>query len=427
MINIVDLWHWSTQRAAERAGVTETCSCRSKVASYPTARHGRGRQWRVSGTVDGRPVPTRAFTRKADAEAWERKLIRGEVSTDRNMGMDLLKNYAESFIARHYPNPRSRTRMSGNLTRHVLPYFGENARLKDIDYLKIENWKAWLRDAPTARTGKPLAPSSQRHAFDLLSVIFADAVAAGKLDANPMADTKRPAVPARPELTVWEESTVLKLLAAIPDRHHGIALVAATSGLRKGEVFGLAVQDIGDDRITVCHQLQWENGRPVLVKPKWQSVRSTGLHPDTALALRTHIERYPTGIEMECRCGDPRHLGKIWTLIFADENGKPLYGKTWDQKVWHPVLRAVGLDPSAPDATGLHQLRHHAASLWIDAGLPELLVGRWLGHRDPKSTRIYSHLFEKAYEKAQDKLRSLYDGRRLLRVVNDPQPDHGAA
>ena len=422
---ITDLWHYATPRAAQRAGVDTPCSCR--VDSYPAARHGRGKQYRLSWTVDGKPGGTKAFARKAKAEDHARKLIRGEVCASRTMGMDLLKDYAEAFLVRQYPNTRSRDRMRTNLTTHILPFFGEDIRLKEVTYLDIEDWKAHLRDTPSAKTGRPLAPKSVQHTYDLLNKVLKDAVKANKLDRNPAERTERPGVPAGAEIVPWEEETVLKLLAAIPDRHHSIALLAATCGLRKGETFGVSAQDIGEDRITVRHQLQWVDGKPVLVKPKWGSVRSVGLHPDTATSLRLHQQRYPTGIEMACSCGDPQHAGKKWTLLMADERGTPLVAWRWDKEVWHATLRAVGMDPTVPEATGLHQLRHHCASMWIDAGLTELQVRRWLGHRDASSTRIYTHLFEKAFTKTRGLLRGLYGGTSLLRAVQPDQAGQDAA
>lgn len=423
-VTITDLWHFASAVNAQKTGA-ERCPC--GVDTYQTLRHGRGKRYRVSGTVDGQAIPTRAFVRKAEAEAYQRKLVRGEVPTSKNMGTDLLRTYAESFIARHYPNPRSRSRMTTNLNQHILPFFGRDVRLKEVTYLGGQEWLAHLRDTPSAFTGRPLAPKSIQLTFDFLNKVLSDAVVAEKLHANPVAKVERPDVPQGAELVVWEEELVLSLLAAIPDRDHGIALVAATSGLRKGECFGLAVEDIGKDRIQVQHQLQMERGRPALVLPKWRSVRSTGLHPDTAEALRLHTQRYATGITMECNCGNPGHKGKKWTLVFADERGRPHDGRLWDQKVWHPTLRAVGLDPAVPEATGLHQLRHHAASIWIAGLMPEHQVGRWLGHRDPQSTKKYVHLFEKAFEKAQDMLRGTYEGRSLLRAVEHPKPDQQGA
>ena len=106
-------------------------------------------------------------------------------------------------------------------------------------------------------------------------------------------------------------------------------------------------------------------------------------------------------------------LGELWTcrivgdLIVLDDtkNGEaraipahprirhllkhlPLTGNRHTVQVaWMRARDAVGLGD-----VRFHDLRHSAASEMVNAGVPLFTVGAVLGHRDPRSTKRYSHL-----------------------------------
>ncbi len=66
----------------------------------------------------------------------------------------------------------------------------------------------------------------------------------------------------------------------------------------------------------------------------------------------------------------------------------PLKGqKHTVQVAWMRARDAVGLGD-----VHFHDLRHSAASEMVNAGVPLYTVGAVLGHRDPRSTKRYSHL-----------------------------------
>ncbi len=78
----------------------------------------------------------------------------------------------------------------------------------------------------------------------------------------------------------------------------------------------------------------------------------------------------------------------------------PLTGKPHTVQVAFERARdRVGLD----DAT-FHTLRHSAASEMVNAGVPLYVVGKVLGHKDPRSTQRYSHLTSATLEEAVTKI-----------------------
>ena len=414
---VIDLWHYATRHAAEKADV-QPCGC--KVDSYPTTVHGRGKQWRVTHTVTGVRLPSKHFHRKGEAENHQKAIIAGEVSSTPGQGDELLKDYAEGYFQRHYTNARSLKKARSDLRCHILPYFGKHARMRDLTYLGIENWKAYLRGKEGKYTGAPLASATISLIYRTLTGILDDAVLTGALVVNPAIGVQRPVADPRPEIAPWEEDVVLRLLAEIPDRHHAIALLAATAGLRKGEAFAISLEDIGQNRITVQHQVQTEGGTRKLVMPKKASLRTLTLHPETAEALRLHIERYGT-TPMECHCGITDHRKRLWHLLFTNDDGRLLHDALWDRDVWHPTLQAAELDPSNAERTGLHQLRHFCASKWIEGGMNELQVRKWLGHKSADSTAIYAHLFELAYQRGENIMQQMFSKPLLRPVASDDQ------
>ena len=69
------------------------------------------------------------------------------------------------------------------------------------------------------------------------------------------------------------------------------------------------------------------------------------------------------------------------------------------QKVWVVIRKWEGLDD-----VRIHDLRHSFASV---AALGEdslLMIGKLLGHKDPKTTQIYAHLADNAAQQAADRI-----------------------
>lgn len=79
---------------------------------------------------------------------------------------------------------------------------------------------------------------------------------------------------------------------------------------------------------------------------------------------------------------------------FADRartspRGGPLRLTNFRRSVWHPAVRAAGLE-----GLTIHGLRHTAASLYISAGTPPKVVQRILGHASITITMdLYGHLY----------------------------------
>jgi integrase len=86
--------------------------------------------------------------------------------------------------------------------------------------------------------------------------------------------------------------------------------------------------------------------------------------------------------------------------VFASATGEPLQGTVVYKYHWRPTLKRLGLPPLR-----LHDLRHSAATLWLEAGLPLKLVQELLGHASMAITAdVYSHILPAYRRQAADAL-----------------------
>ena len=153
-------------------------------------------------------------------------------------------------------------------------------------------------------------------------------------------------LPENPARQVYLTRTELaELLRAIPDRDmRRAALVLAFTGLRKGELLGLEPDDIRGNLLCLT---KTKTGRP----------RNVPILPSIRFALKKPFRFHPTSLS-------------------------------------HAVSRASG------GKVRVHDLRHTAASMLIQAGVPLYTVGALLGHSGPQTTKRYAHLDTKSLENA---------------------------
>jgi integrase len=158
-----------------------------------------------------------------------------------------------------------------------------------------------------------------------------------------------------------------------------LILLAAGTGLRQGECFGLTLPRLDMLRRTVRVEEQLllrPGGPPVLAPPKTDaSLRTVPLPQVVVDAVAVHLAQFPVGES---------------GLLFTNEQGLGIRRTRFSASVWHPSVNAAGL----PVGTHFHELRHFYASLLIDAGESVKVVQSRLGHATAKETLdTYGHLW----------------------------------
>jgi integrase len=141
-----------------------------------------------------------------------------------------------------------------------------------------------------------LAPSTVGVVHRILAGVFQAAVRDRRIVASPCEGTKLPKNP-RGRIEPLTVDAIQALTNAVPHRYRALITLAAGTGLRQGEAFGLGVDRIDFLRrqLSVDRRLITLPGRPpYLAAPKTQaSIRTIPLPQVVLDALGAHLNTYP--------------------------------------------------------------------------------------------------------------------------------------
>lgn len=259
--------------------------------------------------------------------------------------------------------------------------------------------------AKGGRGGKPLAPKTVRHAHIVLRRALADAVEEGIVTRNVAALAKVPAARRR-DMQTWTGSQVAAFLDAAREGEPRLAAaftLAATTGMRRGEVLGLRWSDLDLDaaRAQIVRALVIVDNRPTLSEPKTErGRRSVPLPPETVAVLRAHKVR-----QAEERLALGLGAAPADGLVFAREDGSPLHPERLID-AFARVTKTAKLPPIR-----FHDLRHSFATLALAAGIAPKVVQEILGHASITITLdLYSHVVPGMDEAATSKVAALIFG-----------------
>jgi integrase len=239
--------------------------------------------------------------------------------------------------------------------------------------------------------GTPLAIRTVRYVHNVLHKAFEDAVVLDLLPANPSHRATLPKVDhtgdgaTERQHTVWTAAQLRAFLAHVDgDRFHDLWLVAACTGVRRGELLGLRWEDVDLDAQTlrVRRSLSVVRGHARLKEPKTNRPRTLHLDAATVAALRRQGQRQEEALRDAGPCWSNR-----WGLVFTDRNGRHLSPDSVSQHFRRAVLNAP-----VPEKR-LHDLRHLHATLMLQAGVPIKVVSERLGHASTQMTMdVYAHV-----------------------------------
>jgi integrase len=87
-------------------------------------------------------------------------------------------------------------------------------------------------------------------------------------------------------------------------------------------------------------------------------------------------------------------------------------------RIWRTARAATAIAGSR--ASGMHMLRHTAASAWLAAGVDIRTVAEFLGHSDPGFTlRTYTHVMPDAADRARRAMDTFFRGESALVVPSE--------
>jgi integrase len=361
-----------------------------KSTKVKTDRYGTGLRYRAryigpDGTEKSKSFPDK---QKRKAETWlaniEADMSRGDYIAPES-GKVTFEQYANKWMLTQMTDPATRESVEMRLRLHAIPHLGKRP-MGSFTPTHLRFWMRTLEDAG-------LSAAYRRGIFAHVSTVFTAAVEDRIIRANPCSarSVKAPRLDPR-KIKPWPATRVKAVRAALPERYRALVDPAAGCGLRQGEVFGLAVEDVDflGGVVHVVRQVKLLRNRPVFAPPKGGKERDVPLPESIAFALAGHLTRYPAAevtLPWKTLDGPPVTA----TLIFRSPEGLSLNRNRFNDRQWRPALRAAGV-PTGRD-NGMHALRHFYASVLLDAGESIKALSEYLGHHDPGFTlRTYTHL-----------------------------------
>ncbi|MGD0727051.1 MAG: site-specific integrase [Spirochaetia bacterium] len=189
--------------------------------------------------------------------------------------------------------------------------------------------------------------------------------------------------------TAEELKSLFPLIGLGPWRNlqeKNVFLVAASMGLRRGEILALRWRHIDFDRELAHIDEAWKS-RDETGTPKWDKKRVVPLPEVTAAALREFWERRPA------------QLAGADCLVFCYIDGSRL-GATWWTKVFAGAMKKVKLQERGKEKVGIdarargikpHSFRHTVATLRRDAGEDPAKIRAALGWTNERTQDGYTH------------------------------------
>ncbi len=249
-----------------------------------------------------------------------------------------------------------------------------------------------------------LDPSSVHHLHRVLSAALRQAVKWGLLASAPTVRASPPQRLLQPK-AIPSPTVIQDLIAAAADRDQPVLAaaiaLAATTGLRRGELAGLRWTDIDlvAGRLQVRRVIKNDlDGDWVAGPPKSHQARRVALDAFTVAVLHEQRLRAVQAAEEAGVTLDPE--GYVLTL---DPTGAtPIRPDTLTQS-FSRLCRAIGVT----DVT-MHTLRHFSASMLIASGRDVRAIAGRLGHSHASTTlRVYAHVVEGRDQDAADFLGGL--------------------
>ncbi len=277
-----------------------------------------------------------------------------------------LGEFAEIWFQENLPRWRQThaDTMQGTLRQHILPKLGEK-RLSNITRPDLLAFRADL--GKQTGQGGTLSPSRINHIMTPLRMLLAEASERyGFL--TPFRNIKPLRLP-KLDIQPLSLEEVHRALGVVRRDWHPYLVTRFFTGMRTGEINALEWKHIDFDQDLILV-------RQSIVKGKLENTKTDGSMRDIPMVplVRAALLAQRKLVSEDCR----------W--VFAQRNGEPVNLVNFTNRVWHPLLRHLGLAPRRP-----YQTRHTAATLMLASGENPEWVARVLGHSNTEMLfRVYS-------------------------------------
>jgi len=307
-------------------------------------------------------------TVKSRAEKWAinylnaGQIVRRENVTLAAFAKDFFSYNSEWALNRRVAGIRNTQRQCIEKTRilngKILPALGK-AMLTDIDKIAVRRFRNNLfQDG--------LSGSSINHSLSCLKAILEAAEDQGLIQSVPRIERAADRPKSRGILTIEEVRKIFNIQWA-DFRAYVANLAAASTGLRRGELQALVIDDIKGEYITV--RRSWDEQLRVLNETTKTGRARTVIIPEN---LRQELNRLI----------DVNPFGKQDSFVFfSKREDKPVEGIILTRGLYR-ALKAIGISEEQRKARNItfHSWRHWLNSLLINAQIPVAKVQSITGH-----------------------------------------------
>jgi integrase len=223
------------------------------------------------------------------------------------------------------------------LSRWIRPHW-QKYGLAEVRTIQVESW---LR-------GLPLAKSSCAKIRNLMSVLFNHACRYELFDRNPISLVRQSAKRRTPPATLVP-AEIKALIDGLAHRERTLVLLAASTGLRQSEIFGLKWGDIDFERgtMSVIRSIVYGVVGPCKTE---SSQKPVPMHPTLADALM-QWRKHCTYIKPD-----------DWVFASKRYRGRRPY---WGQAILRKYIRPAAQQAGIQKRFGWHTFRHYSASRTI--------------------------------------------------------------
>ena len=252
------------------------------------------------------------------------------------------------------------------IKNYLIPAFG-NQVLSKIKKSDLLNFRASLAKVTHGKDQTSLKASRINQIMTPLRMILNDAAERYEFESpykniNNLKESKI-------EVTPFSLEEVHKILTTVREDFRPYYTIRFFTGMRTSEIDGLQWKNIDLQRREI-------HIREALVNGVLGGTKTYG--SDRTIQMSDRV--YQAFLQQKSL-----NNGKS-EFVFCNRDGGPLDYRLVNKRVWHPILRFLGLK-----SRRAYQTRHTAATLWLSAGENPEWIARQLGHSTTEMLfRVYS-------------------------------------
>ena len=249
------------------------------------------------------------------------------------------------------------------IERRLVPYFGQKD-IRQIQKADLMSFRSQLTKIKNKKGNKFSADYINRH-MKVLRMIFSEA--ADRYDFNSPFRNIKPLKKDKKDINPFSLEEANLIISTVRSDFRNYYIVRFFTGMRSGEINGLKWEYIDFER------------RLILIRECWLKGEITDTKNDGSQREIQMSQPVFDALKLQYQ------ITKNCEFVFATQIGTPL-GDNVTKRVWHPLLRHLGLKARSP-----YQTRHTAATLWLASGENPEWIARQMGHANTEMLfRVYS-------------------------------------